>query len=186
MPVVECKATGLCVGNRSFCRIRVVFALLAPQSSTWAVPTQPNALRRPSEMNNVQHMPDDPDLEALAHSAGGYTPEAFAFVGESLRHAVRLHGKDTAEGESRHLTAHELVEGVLDLATTRFGLLAELVLREWGIKQSEDVGRITFALIELGVFSKQPTDTIEDFMNGPAFGRALTKLSKQRLCEIKA
>ncbi len=128
-------------------------------------------------------MPDEPDLEALAQSAGGYTPEAFAFVGESLRHAVKLYSKDAEEGDARHLTAHELVEGVLDLATTRFGLMAELVLREWGVRTSEDVGRITFALIELGVFSKQPTDTLEDFKDGPEFGQTLTKLSKQRMCE---
>jgi uncharacterized repeat protein (TIGR04138 family) len=131
-------------------------------------------------------MSDEPDVVALAHSAGGYTPEAFAFIGESLRHAVRLHGKEAAEGDSRHLTAPELVEGVLDLATTRFGLLAELVLREWGVRTSEDVGRITFALIELGVFSKQPTDTLEDFCSGPEFGRALTKLSRQRLCTLES
>ena len=131
-------------------------------------------------------MSEDPDLEELAKKAGGYTPEAFAFIGESLRHAVRLHGKEAAEGEQRHLTAPELVEGVLDLATNRFGLLAELVLREWGVRTSEDVGRITFALIELGVFSKQPTDNLEDFAGGPSFGRALIMRSRQRLCPIEA
>jgi uncharacterized repeat protein (TIGR04138 family) len=131
-------------------------------------------------------MSDDPKLEALAHAAGGYTPEAFAFIGESLRHAVRLHGKEAAEGEQRHLTAQELVEGVLDLATTRFGLLAELVLREWGVRTSEDVGRITFALIDLGVFSKQPSDNLDDFSGGPSFGRALIMRSRQRLCPIEA
>lgn len=127
-----------------------------------------------------------PDIEALAKAAGGYSPEAIAFIGESLRHAARLFGKESAEADHRHLTAHELVEGMLDLATVRFGLMAELVLREWGLKSAEDVGRITFALIEVGVFSKQPTDRIEDFSGGPDFGGVLTKRSRQRLCPTVA
>jgi uncharacterized repeat protein (TIGR04138 family) len=123
-----------------------------------------------------------PDIEALAKAAGGYAPEAIAFVGESLRHAARLFGKEAAEQDQRHLTAHELVEGMLDLATIRFGLMAELVLREWGLKRAEDVGRITFTLIEVGVFSKQPSDRLEDFFGGPDFGGVLTRRSRQRLC----
>lgn len=123
-----------------------------------------------------------PDIDALAKAAGGYAPEAIAFVGESLRHAARLFGKENGEKENRHLSAHELVEGVLDLATSRFGLMAELVLREWGIRSGEDVGRITFALIEVGVFSKQDSDRIEDFSGGPEFGSVLTRRSRQRLC----
>lgn len=127
-----------------------------------------------------------PDIEALAKSAGGYAPEAIAFVGESLRHAARLFGKENGEKENRHLTAHELVEGMLDLATTRFGLMAELVLREWGVRSGEDVGRITFALIEVGVFSKQDSDRIEDFAGGPDFGGVLIRRSRQRLCPTVA
>jgi uncharacterized repeat protein (TIGR04138 family) len=127
-----------------------------------------------------------PDIEALAKAAGGYAPEAIAFVGESLRHAARLFGKESAERDNRHLTAQELVEGMLDLATTRFGLMAELVLREWGLKAAEDVGRITFALIDVGVFSKQPSDRLEDFTGGPDFGGVLTKRSRQRLCPTVA
>ncbi len=127
----------------------------------------------------------DPDIAALAKS-GGYAPEAFAFVGESLRHAARLFGKENAEQEHRHLTARELVDGMLDLATQRYGLLAELVLREWGLKRAEDVGRITFALIEVGVFSKQPSDRLEDFSSGPDFGEVLTQRSRQRLCPTRA
>jgi uncharacterized repeat protein (TIGR04138 family) len=127
-----------------------------------------------------------PDIEALAKATGGYAPEAFAFVGESLRHAARLCGKENAEKDNRHLTAGELVDGMLDLAIVRFGLMAELVLREWGLKSAEDVGRITFALIEVGVFSKQPSDRLEDFSGGPDFGGTLTQRSRQRLCPTSA
>jgi uncharacterized repeat protein (TIGR04138 family) len=131
-------------------------------------------------------MASQTDLDALARLASGYAPEAFAFIGESLRHAARIFGKEGVERDSRHLAAAELVEGVLDLATQRFGLMAELVLREWGLRTSEDIGRVTFALIEHGIFSKQPSDRIEDFAVGPAFGAALTRRSYERLCPTLA
>jgi uncharacterized repeat protein (TIGR04138 family) len=125
-----------------------------------------------------------PDITALAEGAGGYDVEAFAFVGESLRHAARSLGRETAEADARHLTAGELVSGVLDLADHRFGLLADLVLRGWGINGSIDIGRITFALIEHGIFSKQPTDRIEDFSGGPDFAEELRSRSRHRLVAV--
>jgi uncharacterized repeat protein (TIGR04138 family) len=151
-------------------------------------PDQSDPLNLPSDdsAEKIRAVKSDEANAAEANPEGasardGYAPEAFAFVGESLRHAVLLFGKEKLEGEQRHLTARELIEGVLDLAISRFGLLAELVLREWGIRESEDVGRITFALIELGIFSKQPSDSLEDFRHGPHFARTLTALSHKRL-----
>ncbi len=125
-----------------------------------------------------------PDITALAQGAGGYDVEAFTFVGESLRHAARLLGRETVETDARHLTATELVNGVLDLADHRFGLLADLVLRGWGITGSIDIGRITFALIEHGIFSRQPSDRIEDFSGGPDFAEELRARSHCRLVAV--
>lgn len=125
-----------------------------------------------------------PDITALVQGAGGYDVEAFAFVGESLRHAARALGRETVESDARHLTATELVNGVLDLADRRFGLLADLVLRGWGISGSIDIGRITFALIEHGIFSRQPSDRIEDFSGGPDFTEELRARSHHRLVAV--
>ena len=63
----------------------------------------------------------------------------------------------------RHITGQELAQGVRDLALDRFGLLARTVLAHWGIRATEDVGDIVFALVEGGVLVKQPQDRIEDF-----------------------
>jgi uncharacterized repeat protein (TIGR04138 family) len=114
-----------------------------------------------------------PDLHELASRTGKYDVEAFCFVSQSLRHAAKIFGKERSAGDERHLTALQLVEGALDLAVDRFGMLAELVLRGWGLRGSEDVGAITFALIENRVFTKQPSDRLEDFYGGPAFAAAL-------------
>lgn len=114
-----------------------------------------------------------PDLHELASRTGKYDVEAFCFVSQGLRHAAKLFGKDRSSGEERHLTALQLVEGTLDLAVERYGLLAELVLRHWGVRASEDIGAITFALIDSRVFTKQPSDRLEDFYGGPDFAGAL-------------
>lgn len=127
-------------------------------------------------------MASHPDLEDIARTHGRYDPEAYAFIGQSLRHAAALFGKDKAtEVGDRHLSAHQLVSGVLDLAVERYGLMAELVLQRWGIRASADVGRITFALIAHDVFSKQDNDRIEDFEQGPDFHLELADVWRRRL-----
>lgn len=63
----------------------------------------------------------------------------------------------------RHISGHELAEGVRALAIERFGPLARTVLEHWGIHATHDIGRIVFALVECGVLVKQDHDRIEDF-----------------------
>jgi uncharacterized repeat protein (TIGR04138 family) len=126
-------------------------------------------------------MAGNPDIQELARLDGRFDAQAFGFIGEGLRHAAKLYGKDAPGCAERHLTATQLVEGVLELAVERFGMLAELVLRSWGVKRSEDVGSITFLFIEHGIFSKQPSDRLEDFSGGPAFGPELAVRARRRL-----
>ena len=131
-------------------------------------------------------MADHPDIQELARLDGRFDAQAFAFIGEGLRHAAKRSGKDQATGSERHLTAGELVEGVLDLAAERFGLLADLVLRSWGLTGSGDIGSITFTLISHGVFSKQPSDRLEDFLAGPDFASDLVARCRTRLLAVRA
>ncbi len=44
-----------------------------------------------------------------------------------------------------------------------FGLLAPTVLGHWGIAATEDLGRIVFTLIDVGLLASQPTDKLQDF-----------------------
>lgn len=121
------------------------------------------------------------DIRRLAHRDGRFDPEAFSLVGQGLCHAARLLGKDEAKDDDRHLTARELVTGLVDLAAERYGLLAEPVLRAWGIREAADIGQITFLLIAHGVFTKQPSDRFEDFLDLPALGPALAARVRWRL-----
>jgi len=116
------------------------------------------------------------DLQKIADEHGTYPVEAYVFVAEGLRHASELTGKDKLAGSSRHLSAAELVRGCLALAATRYGLLARSVLRGWNLHRSEDVGAVTFHLIDSGILGKQERDRQEDFVEGPRFDRALEEL----------
>lgn len=131
-------------------------------------------------MPTIAIMSQQPDLEQLAKQFGRYSVDAYLFVQEGLRHAVQQTAR-VEGGQARHLDAPELVDGVLDVAADRFGMLAASVLAGWGLRRSEDIGAITFQLIEVGVFGKRPQDRLEDFADGPAFATRLTELVAARL-----
>ena len=63
----------------------------------------------------------------------------------------------------RHVTAAELAWACRDFAQKQFGLLAPGVLAHWGINRTEDIGRIVFTLVEVGLLVTQPGDTESDF-----------------------
>lgn len=126
-------------------------------------------------------MASKPDLGDVASVDGRYHVEGYHFVGQSLSHAVKLFRPEVAAGPARHLTARELIQGAVDLAATRYGLLGDMVLQSWGIRRNEDIGEITFTLIEHGVFTKQPDDRIEDFSGHEPLADALRGCVRRRL-----
>jgi uncharacterized repeat protein (TIGR04138 family) len=63
----------------------------------------------------------------------------------------------------RHVTAAELAWACRDFALEQYGLLAPVVLAHWGITRTEDLGRIVFTLVEVGLLVTQPGDLEADF-----------------------
>jgi uncharacterized repeat protein (TIGR04138 family) len=63
----------------------------------------------------------------------------------------------------RHVTGSELAWACRDFAREQFGLLAPVVLGHWGIKRTEDFGRIVYTLVEVGLLVTQPGDSESDF-----------------------
>ncbi len=51
-------------------------------------------------------------------------------------------------------------------------MLAPTVLATWNIRRTDDFGRIVFAMIEHGMMSKTPQDTIDDFRGVYEFDEA--------------
>lgn len=97
--------------------------------------------------------------------------EAYLFVFRSLQDVQkRLHAAPPVVAESdppvrrgRHITAAELCEGVRRTAVAEYGGLAETVLRDWGLRDTGDVGEIVFELVDRGELSASEGDRPEDF-----------------------
>jgi uncharacterized repeat protein (TIGR04138 family) len=123
---------------------------------------------------------NDP-LRKLALSDGRYAPEAYAFLFESLDHAVKLAGREAAEGTDRHVSGQELLAGLRQYASELFGPLAAEVWRRWGVRESLDWGQIVFLLVEAGMLNRQENDTIEDFRSELDFDRAFVAGYRPRL-----
>ena len=114
------------------------------------------------------------DWTALRESAGGYPPEAFVFVQEGLRHTVEMlrQQEDDMPEAGRHVSGQELCLGLRDYAISEYGSLAGSVMRVWGVKRTEDFGRIVFGLVEAGCLRKTDEDSIEDFRGVYDFAEA--------------
>jgi uncharacterized repeat protein (TIGR04138 family) len=63
----------------------------------------------------------------------------------------------------RHVTAVELAWACRDFALQQYGLLAPVVLAHWGITRTDDLGRIVYTLVEVGLLVTQPGDDESDF-----------------------
>jgi len=108
-------------------------------------------------------------IERIIDENKEYKFEAYSFVLAALHHTVAKLTK------ARHISGQELLEGIREYALDQFGPMTKSVLDYWGIRKTEDFGKIVFALVEAGVLRKQPEDKIEDFKNVYDFEEAFSK-----------
>jgi uncharacterized repeat protein (TIGR04138 family) len=99
----------------------------------------------------------DEVLDRLQERYPRFHARSYAFVLQALHQVIQ------SLEEPRHVSGQELAEGVRELALDRFGPMARTVLEHWGIHDTEDVGRVVFAMVEQGVLIKQDGDQPEDF-----------------------
>ncbi len=124
-------------------------------------------------------------LRKLALQDGRYSPEAFRFLYESLEHALRLAGREHAEGTDRHVTGREVLGGMRACATQQFGPLAAHVWRSWGVKESLDWGRIVFLLVEHKMLKRQDGDKIEDFADNFDFDEVFERSYRPQVPKLQ-
>lgn len=101
--------------------------------------------------------------------------DAYRFVFEALQFTqerLKRTSQD-AEDESAHISGPELLEGVRELGLKKFGMLAKTVFNHWGVKSTDDFGRIVFELIERGEMRKTDRDQLTDFFDVYNFDQAL-------------
>lgn len=105
-------------------------------------------------------------LERIRQRGDGYDERAYLFVLASIEF---LQGRLP---ERRHVTGPELTMACRDFALEHYGLLARTVLDHWGVRGTEDFGRIVFSLVEVGLLVTQPDDRVEDFHEVYSFDQA--------------
>ena len=120
------------------------------------------------------------ELLDLALKDGRYAWEAYEFALEAIGHAARMFGKEPpgeneTAGPEHHVTGRELLESVCDLARREFGLMAPVVFDLWGVRTTDDVGEIMFAMISASIITKTDADRKEDFHAVFPLGPALTE-----------
>lgn len=100
-----------------------------------------------------------------------FPQEAFQFVQDGLRHTAEMvHGESAIKeparghiGPERHVNGPQLCLGLRDFAIQKYGMLARTVLERWGVRRTDDFGRIVFAMIESGLLRKSEDDAEADF-----------------------
>ena len=100
-----------------------------------------------------------------------YHPEAYRFVDQALRYTQKQLGRlpESSEQEFNEETAHisgpELLNGIRELALEEFGLMTISVFRHWGVRSTDDFGKIVFDFIERGAMRKTDRDQLSDFFD---------------------
>ena len=120
-----------------------------------------------------------PVIVSLLHRDPRYAYEAYEFMFEALTHTQKMFDRSPKVGEEpgkeHHVTGPEIVRGAVDLARREYGLLAQTVFHQWGVRRTSDLGELVFNLIESQLLSKTDTDSREDFRDVFDLDRALVE-----------
>jgi len=108
-------------------------------------------------------------LRSILERDRRYDRDAYIFVSEALNYAVQKAGR------RGHISGRELCEGLRDHALGQFGRLARVVLEQWGVRSSEDIGNIVFNMVEVGLLRKTDEDRREDFSGVLNFDEAFDR-----------
>ncbi|MDR2392389.1 MAG: hypothetical protein LBE84_12015 [Planctomycetota bacterium] len=119
-------------------------------------------------------------IEYIAVRDGRYAPAAFFFINDVVTAAVKwlksgeMSPNDPAALNGRagsHISCRELLEAMRRMARERWGCLARLVLENWGVASTDDVGEIVFMMVEDEElqWQRRECDTREEFREGYDF-----------------
>lgn len=113
-------------------------------------------------------------VTAILEKEKRFQPGAYFLVREALDFTVDRISKET-NGEKRHVSGKELLQGFRDFVTQEYGPMSATLLADWNITECRHIGEIVFLFIENGVFGKQDSDTLDDFDEIYTFEEAFTK-----------
>jgi len=122
----------------------------------------------------MQPLNFDDVLNKLVESDPRYHRDAYAFLRDSLEFTQKVISKAN-KNQVRHITGHELLNGIREYALITFGPMTTTVFEEWGIRSCEDFGNMVFLMVENNLLRKQEKDSMDDFKNAYSFDEAFRK-----------
>ena len=72
----------------------------------------------------------------------------------------------------KHLTGQQLCHAIREYALEQYGFMTQVVLKNWGIESTRDIGNIVYNLIEQDLMKKSKNDKVEDFDEVYSFDEA--------------
>ena len=118
-------------------------------------------------MSEDKKMSLEDAVAAICQEDNRYNREAYYFIsavmGEVTKKKLDGRGWNDVEQEERQVTARQVLEGCVEFAHDQFGMMAPVVLPQWGIKTTDDVGNIVYNFVDRGFWGKSEDDKQEDF-----------------------
>ena len=109
----------------------------------------------------------DHALYDLVRDDPRYPVEAYEFVCDAVAFTQEMLGREPHEDDppdtDYHVCGEELARGACQMAVCEFGMMAPVVFRQWGIRTTDDIGRIVFNLIKANKLSQSDRDDPADF-----------------------
>lgn len=96
-------------------------------------------------------------LKEVVERDGRYHINAYRFIYEALEYTLK------SLERKGHVTGRELLEGLRDHAIEQFGGLTPMVFENWGVRKTDDFGRIVFNLVEANLMGRSEADSLADF-----------------------
>ena len=108
----------------------------------------------------------DQKIMELTRTEPRYSYEAYQFVCDAVNYTQDRLGRvldDDDRDVDQHVSGGELLRGACSLAVQEYGLMAPVVFKLWGIRNTDDFGEMVFRLIEAERLSKSDRDDPDDF-----------------------
>lgn len=129
-------------------------------------------------MSGAQHpifqlLKDDPRYKLEAYQ---FVRDALAYAQEELGMGRKVNPDELDDLPAEaHLTGQQLCEAIRQYALAQYGLMAKIVLNNWGIFETSDFGEIVYNLIRIGLMKKSESDRREDFNDVYCFENAFER-----------
>jgi len=114
-------------------------------------------------------------VEEIVQKDDRYKVEAYLFVLAALKYSLKKLKR------SRQLSGEDLLEGIKQLGVEQYGPTTRMVFEHWGVKTTEDFGRVVFNMVDAGLLRKTEEDSIEDFKGVFDFREEFDKKFKFRI-----